>query len=208
MEFKDKLLEQLNREDLADNEAKVSAIIEAVGEFIPKGTYNNLSQRLKNVEVEKDRAISELDSFKKSQLTAEEAQTKKFEEIIKRAEERERNAAIRENGVEAKSILIEAGLSKEQIESDDSGILNSIVTENREETLSKANSIALLFKNQKEKVEKEIKNKYYNDNPQPPAGEPNKDVVTKEQLDKMTYSEEMEFAAKNPALYAELLNKK
>ena len=57
MNFKDKLLEQLNREDLADNEAKVNAIIEAVGEFIPKGKYNALSQRLDSVEAEKQSII-------------------------------------------------------------------------------------------------------------------------------------------------------
>lgn len=202
MEFKDKLLEQLNREDLADNEAKVNAIIEAVGEFIPKGTYNNLSQRLKNVESEKSAVENQLANIREQQMTTEEKNAQMLKDIIAKAEERERNASIRENSAEAKEILINAGLSKEELESGD--FFANIVSENREATISRANSFASLFKSQRAKVEEQVKNNYYNDNPVPPASGKQENVVTREQLAKMTYSEEMAFANSNPALYEEL----
>lgn len=202
MEFKDKLLEQLNREDLADNEAKVNAIIEAVGDFIPKGTYNNLSQRLKNVESEKNAIQTQLQSQKQEQLTIEEQNAQRIQEIIQKAEARERQASIRENSAEAREILLNAGLSKEELESNE--FLSNIVSEDRDTTITRANSLASIFKTQKAKVEQEIKDNYYNDNPVPPASDKQNNVVTKEQLAKMTYSEEIAFANQNPTLYAEL----
>lgn len=203
MNFKDKLLEQLNREDLSDNESKVNAIIEAVGDFIPKGTYNDLSKVKRNIEIERDNALNELNQYKQSRQSIEEQNTERLKDIIKRAEERERNASIRENSADAKEILIGAGLSKEEIESN--SFLANIVNEDRDATISRANSLASLLKAQKTKVENEVRNSYYNDNPTPPASDKhNDDVVTKEQLAKMTYSEEIAFAEQNPALYAEL----
>lgn len=203
MEFKDKLLEQLNREDLADNEARVNAIIESVGEFIPKGTYNNLSQRLKNVESEKQAIQNQLDTQKQENMSIEERNAKMLEDIIKKAEERERQASIKENSAEAREILINAGLSKEELETNE--FLQNIVSENKEATISRANSLASMLKSQKAKVEKQVRDDYYNDNPTPPASDkPSSDIVTKEQLAKMTYSEELAFASQNPALYAEL----
>lgn len=198
MNFKDKLLEQLNREDLSDNEAKVNAIIEAVGEFIPKGKYNALSQRLDSVEAEKQSII---EKYKKDTMTQEELNAQRINEIIKKAEERERLASIKENSAEAKEILIEAGLSKEELKD---GLLTAIVSENRDDTLSRANSLAEIFKSQKARVEKDVRDSYYNDNPQPPATDKKDDAVTKEDLAKMTYSEEIAFANANPSLYQEL----
>lgn len=202
MNFKDKLLEQLNREDLADNEARVNAIIESVGEFIPKGTYNNLSQRLKNVENEKNVFQIQLDNLKKESMSLEEQNAQKIADILQKAEERERKASIRENSAEAREILINAGLSKEEL--DNSELFSNIVTENRENTISRANALANLFKSQKAKVEEQVKNTFYNSNPVPPASDKQDNVVTKDQLAKMTYSEELEFANQNPTLYAEL----
>lgn len=200
MNFKDKLLEQLSREDLADNEAKVNAIIEAVGDFVPKGTYNNLSKVKQAVESERDDAIAKL---KTAEMTAEEKAVQKMQDLIKSVEEREKRANIKENSAEAREILIGAGLSKEDLESGD--FLTSIVSEDREVTISRANSLASMFKAQESAVEKRVKDTYYKTNPQPPASDSKDKTVTKEELNKMTYSEEIKFAQENPALYAELL---
>lgn len=200
MNFKDKLLEQLSREDLADNEAKVNAIIEAVGDFVPKGTYNNLSKVKQAVESERDDAIAKL---KTAEMTAEEKAVQKMQDLIKSVEEREKRANIKENSAEAREILIGAGLSKEDLENGD--FLTSIVSEDREVTISRANSLASMFKAQESAVEKRVKDTYYKTNPQPPASDSKDKTVTKEELNKMTYSEEIKFAQENPALYAELL---
>lgn len=200
MNFKDKLLEQLSREDLADNEAKVNAIIEAVGDFVPKGTYNNLSKVKQAVESERDDAIAKL---KTAEMTAEEKAVQKMQDLIKSVEEREKRANIKENSAEAREILIGAGLSKEDLENGD--FLTSIVSEDREVTISRANSLASMFKAQESAVEKRVKDTYYKTNPQPPASDSKDKIVTKEDLNKMTYSEEIKFAQENPALYAELL---
>ena len=200
MNFKDKLLEQLGREDLADNEAKVNAIIEAVGDFVPKGTYNNLSKVKQAVESERDEAIAKL---KNAELTAEQKAAQEMQELMKKVEEREKRANLRENSAEAREILISAGLSKEDLEKGE--FLTSIVTEDREATISRANSLASMFKAQESAIEKRVKETYYKTNPQPPASEGNPKTVTKEDLNKMTYSEEIKFSQENPSLYAELI---
>lgn len=203
MDFKDKLLEQLKREDLTDNEARVNAIVEAIGEFVPKGKFNEISNRLHSTESEKNAIQSQLDNERKQKLTIEEQNSQRIQEILEKAEAREKQAAIRENSAEATEILIGAGLSKEDITSNN--LLASLVNENREESIARANGFAALFKNQKAKVEEQVKKDYYNDNPMPPASNvpAGGDIMTREKFNKLTYSEELKFAQENPQLYAE-----
>ena len=94
-------------------------------------------------------------------------------------------------------------MSKEDITSNN--LLTSLVNENREESIARANGFATLFKNQKAKVEEQVKKDYYNDNPVPPASNvpAGGDVMTREKFNKLTYSEELKFAKENPQLYAE-----
>ena len=207
MDFKDKLLEQLNRDDLVDNEARVSAIIGAIGDFIPKGKYNEVSSRLHNVESEKNAIQSQLDNERKQKLTIEEQNSQKIQEILEKAEAREKQASIRENSAEATEILIGAGLSKEDIVTNN--LLEAIVTENKEDSINKANNLAMMFKNQKDKIEEQVKKEYYNDNPTPPASNKQNggDEMTKEKFNKLTYSEMLKFANENPQLYAEYAKK-
>ena len=206
MDFKDKLREQLNREDLTDVESKVNAIAEAVGDFIPKGKYNEVSTRLHNLESEKNAIQSQLDNERKQKLSIEEQNSQKIQEILEKAEARERQAAIRENSAEATEILIGAGLSKEDIANNN---LLAFVTDNKEDSIARANSLASIFKSQKVKVEEQVKKEYFNNNPTPPASnnQTGGDVMTKEKFDKLSYSEMIKFQQENPQLFAEFSKK-
>ena len=206
MDFKDKLREQLNREDLTDVESKVNAIAEAVGDFIPKGKYNEVSTRLHNLESEKNAIQSQLDNERKQKLSIEEQNSQKIQEILEKAEARERQAAIRENSAEATEILIGAGLSKEDIANNN---LLAFVTDNKEDSIARANSLASIFKSQKVKVEEQVQKEYFNNNPTPPASnnQTGGDVMTKEKFDKLSYSEMIKFQQENPQLFAEFSKK-
>ena len=105
-------------------------------------------------------------------------------------------------------IAVEKVLSKNGIDSDTYGeeeykeLVNNLISDTTDNSISKANNFVSILAKQKERVEKETTSNLLKNTPNPQVGDGDK-KVTKEEFDKMTYSEMMKFMEEEPELYKE-----
>lgn len=199
--MKDRIEEILNDETIVDIKDRVDAIAKVIPLFtVPKDKYNDLSARLQNVETEKTNLKTQFDELQKQHLSAEELQEAKIKEL----EEREAQIAKLESETAISKILAENGISEDSYGEEYKGIVADLIGADQNESIRKANSFVGILAKQKETVEKETTTKLLNNTPSPKSGTGEDEKVTKEDLENMTYSEEMAFANENPELYAEL----
>lgn len=200
MTIKEKIAGILGDESTPDMEAKIDAIISGLGTYmVSKDQYNkkvnelgSLQETVKNLENEK--------------LSVEEKQRKELEEIINNAKKNEAEFKLKSNRLEAIEIFKKAGLNENDYKDFvDETSKSYIVSDDLERTTTLAQSFVNTLNSQKKLVEDKLKKELQGNNPTPPAGDGKSNVVTKEQLNKMTYSEEMAFAQNNPEQYAELI---
>ncbi|MCI9585258.1 MAG: hypothetical protein HFH45_01320 [Bacilli bacterium] len=199
--MKDRIEEILNDETIVDVKDRVDAIAKVIPLFtVPKDKYNDLSIRLQNVETEKTDLKTQFDELQKQHLSAEELQEAKIKEL----EKREAQIAKLESETAISKILAENGISEDNYGEEYKGIVADLIGADQNESIRKANSFVGILAKQKETVEKETTTKLLNNTPTPNSGAGEEERITKEDLDNMTYSEEMAFANENPELYAEL----
>lgn len=198
MDFETKIKEVLNNEELTQVDEKVKAIIEAVGEFIPKGKFNELNKKYKDLEREKASLLEEFEDFKKSKMTEDE----KKEAELKKFEQDKIELAKKLNEVKAREIFVNAGLNQEKINE----LLAKVVSEDSEKTLELANSFVEVFKEIKETTKKETITDLLKDTPQPVVNNSNGKEITKEDFIKMDYSEKKQLFIENPELFNKLSN--
>lgn len=144
-----------------------------------------------------DNIKKELDDLKKANMTNEELLVAKQEELDKalaKTKEEELKLLKKQNSLEAKSILIEAGITdEEQLK----GLLSSISTDNKDATIASANSIANLVKTTKDATEKSVKAQLMNTEPNPSdnGGKKAEDdqTMTKEKFNGLSYAEQKEW---------------
>jgi DNA-binding transcriptional MerR regulator len=150
-----------------------------------------------------DKTASELASVKKKLKELQE-QNMSAEELLnlekQRTEEMKKQYAKELAKLKAKEIFVESGLKEKEYTS----LLEVIVTENEEVTAARARTIIDVINAQKKAVEQAVKAELLKDTPKPPAGDPG-GLITKEQFDKMSSKEQMEFIQKNPN-WKEILN--
>ena len=80
--------------------------------------------------------------------------------------------------------------------------LDDIVSTDLEKTKALANNIARTVSKQRKKAIEETKKEIQGNNPTPPASNNNDaGVMTQEKFDKLTYSQELKFAAEHPEEY-------
>jgi hypothetical protein len=195
MDFKEKLLEILGD----DNSDKVEAINKVVPTFyVPKDKYNQMSDRAKTAESRVTELDAEIENTKNSQLTDQE----KNQKTLKDAEKTKSEYAKKSNRLDAKEILINAGL-KAGDELDN--LLDGIVSENLDVTIKTATNLANTLSKTKENLEKKIQADLLNGTPRPDGqGIPPSTVLTKETFNKMTYTEKMKIYQTDPTKYKEL----
>ena len=148
-----------------------------------------------------DNIKKELDDLKKANMTKEELIVAKQEELDKAlasAKEAEVKFQKKQNALEAKSILIEAGITdEEQLK----GLLSSISTDNKDATIASANNIANLIKATKDSTEKSVKEKLMNGEPNPSDNNGKKSddnqSMTLEEWNKLGYEAQKEWKDKN-----------
>lgn len=133
-----------------------------------------------------DTIKKELDDLKKASMTNEELLVEKQKELdtaLANAKQAEVNFQKKQNSLEAKSILMAAGITdEEQLK----GLLSSISTDNKDVTIASANSIANLVKSTKDSTEKSVKEQLMNGEPNPSNNGGNKakddEIMTKEKF--------------------------
>ncbi len=204
------LLEVLNNETYTTNEERAKAIQTALATLvIPKDKFNEQSKRLQNVEAEKNDLQAknkELDNkyndLRKQNMSAEERNKEEIEQFKKEKEEFARQLS---------ELAVEKVLTKNGVDSDTYGeeeyknLVNDLIADNVENSTTKATNFINILNKQKEYVEKETTSNLLKNTPRPNGGSDDDKPVTKEDFDKMTYSEMLKFSETNPDLYAEFM---
>ena len=196
------ILKVLSDETLETNESKADAIKKALATItIPKEKFNDLSQRLQNVEAEKNNLLTtntELETkyneLRTKNMTADEKAKDELEQLKKDKELVARQLS---------EIAVEKILTKNSITSENYGeeeyknLVNDLISDSVENSSNKANNFVKILNKQKDYVEKETTSKLLKNTPSPQTGVDDK-VVTKDDFDKMTYSEMMNFMNESP----------
>mgnify|MGYP006916131788 CR=1 FL=1 len=166
---------------------------------VPKDQFNKMSDRVKALENEKKDIETKFNDFKVQNMTDEE----KIKAELKKLES-DKMAVARQ----LSEIAVEKVLSKNGIDSDTYGeeeykeLVNNLISDTTDNSISKANNFVSILAKQKERVEKETTSNLLKNTPNPQVGDGDK-KVTKEEFDKMTYSEMMKFMEEEPELYKE-----
>lgn len=199
--MKDQIETILNDETIVDVKDRVDAIAKVIPLFtVPKEKYNNLTERLQNVEAEKTLVESQYKDLQKEHMTSEELQQEKMKEL----EEREAKIVRTESETAISNILSKNGINEEALgEEEYKSIVEDLIGTDQDSSIKKANNFVNILAKQKETVEKETTTKLLNDTPTPQTSD-GENKITKDDLENMTYTEEMAFANENPELYAEL----
>lgn len=149
---------------------------------------NNLQSKINGYK-DYDSIKKQLDDLKKANMSNEELLVEKQKELdtaLASAKEAELSFQKKQNSLEAKSILIAAGITdEEQLK----GLLSSISTDNKDMTIASANNIANLVKATKDSTEKLVKESLMNGEPDPSANGGKKaksdDTMTKDKFNKL-----------------------
>ena len=131
-------------------------------------------------------------------MTAEELQAQK----IKDAEISQKKYEKLSNRIEAKNILLNAGMTANETLDE---ILDRISTEDLEATKNSANVIVKMFNATKESTELAVKADLLKNNPKPtPTDVLDDGVVTQEKFNSMSYEEMADFARKDPEGFSKM----
>ena len=182
---------------------QIDAILNGIG-----AELNPLKAQLEDATGRLGEATSSLASLKASEATLkaqlEEAngrlqQGMSAEELLaareKAAEEREREFTLKSNGLEAKSMFVEAGFSAEDIEA----VLPLVVSEDGDATKSAAKALIDLDAKRRDAVKQSTKDALLKANPTL-TGAGSGGAVSKEEFDKLPYAEKVKLVEENPEL--------
>ena len=199
--MKDKIkeiLEPLGIEDVdsvVDNIAKELALL-----TVPKNKYNDISERLKNVQSEKTEMELELENIKTQNMTDEEKRAKEQAEFERKTKE----LSVELNKVKAREVFKNANIDDDKIEE----LLGKVVSEDEETTLELANSFADILKTKVEDTKKTIESNLLSETPKPNVkSQPNEpEKVTKEDFLRMSYSDKKKLFNDDKEQYNQLMS--
>ena len=196
MTLSEKIASILKDEQLQDDEAKIQTIISGLGEYmVSKDQYNKKAKEVNSATEELTAKIKELEE---KTLTAEQLKEKEVKAALEKASKAETDYLKKSNRLEAIGILKGADISEEEY----NDFLDDIVSTDLEKTKALANNIARTVSKQRKKAIEETKKEIQGNNPTPPASDNNDaGIMTQEKFDKLTYSQELKFAAEHPEEY-------
>lgn len=184
-----------NVDSIVDNIAKEVALL-----TVPKNKYNDLSDRLKSVQTEKETVESELEDLKNKNLSEDERRTKEQADFEKKTKQ----LSIELNKVKAKEIFKDANIEEEKINE----LLEKVVSEDEKSTLSLANSFAEILKNKVDETQKQTETNLLENTPKPSVkaqpNEPKK--YTKEDFINMSYLEKKNLLSTDKEQYNQLIS--
>lgn len=197
MDYKEELAKILSNGEL-DDAAKTEAISKLTGDcFVSKATHK---KALGDIEAEKKGLITERDdlqkkvkSFEDSKLTEDERKQKALEEI----ETLRKETLTERNKVKAEKILAKVIDDENELEQ----LISQISTDDEKATSTLAQNIADTLTRQKEQTETRIREEILKDTPKPTGGDGEKKKITKDEFNKLSYEEQVNFKQKNPDEY-------
>ncbi len=196
--MKEKIKEVLNGLEIENVDNTVDDIAKEVALFtVPKDKYNSLSDRLKNLETEKNDVQKELDELKTKSMTDEQKQAKAQADYEKKTKE----LSMELNKIKAKDIFKNANIPDEKIDE----LLEKVVSDDEKKTLDLANSFADILKVETDKTKKEVEEDILQQTKKPDAKTDGNGVkeLTKEDFLKMSYSERKKLYFENQEQYNE-----
>ena len=166
--MKEKIKEILAETGIEDVESIVDNIAKSVALFtVPKDKYNNLSERVKNVETEKENIETKYNDLCKQNMSVEDLQKAREKELA----DREAKIIERENESVVERLLAKNGISEDTYGIEEyNSLIKSLRGSNEAETTQKANSFLTILSKQKETVEKETTTKLLQNTPKPKLG--------------------------------------
>lgn len=200
MTLSEKLASILKDEQLQDDEAKIQTIISGLGEYmVSKDQYNKKAKEVNTATEELTAKVKELEE---KTLTAEQLKEKEVKAALEKANKAEINYLKKSNRLEAIGILNRANIGEDEYKD----FLDDIVSTDLEKTKALATNIAQTVSNQRKKAIEETKKEIQGNNPVPPASNKNDGgIMTQEKFNKLTYSEELKFAAEHPDEYKKFI---
>lgn len=200
MTLSEKLASILKNEQLQDDEAKIQTIISGLGEYmVSKDQYNKKAKEVNTATEELTAKVKELEE---KTLTAEQLKEKEVKAALEKANKAEINYLKKSNRLEAIGILNSANIGEDEYKN----FLDDIVSTDLEKTKALATNIAQTVSNQRKKAIEETKKEIQGNNPVPPASNKNDGgIMTQEKFNKLTYSEELKFAAEHPDEYKKFI---
>ena len=199
--MKDKITEVLNDETLETIEDKVEKLSKELALLvIPKDKYNTLSDRVKNLETEKNELQEKYDALEKQNMTDEQKKQKELEDIAKEKKE----LALEKNKYKAKDLFKQANIDDEQIES----LLDKVVSEDETKTTELANSFIEILQTKVNETKKQTETNILTGTPKPniksSGNEPKE--ITIEDFKNMNYQDKKQLFNDNPEKYNELIS--
>lgn len=199
--MKDKITEVLNDETLETIEDKVEKLSKELALLvIPKDKYNTLSDRVKNLETEKQELQEKYDALEKQNMTDEEKKKKDLEDL----ENQKRELALEKNKYKAKELFQNAKIDDEQIES----LLDKVVSDDETKTTELANSFIEILKTKVDETKKQTETNLLTGTPKPnvksSGNEPKE--ITIEDFKNMSYQDKKQFYIDNPDGYNKLIS--
>ena len=204
------IMEVLNNEDLDTYESRAEAIRKALATLVvPKDKFNDLSKRLQGVEAEKNvlqtnnsELQSKYDELRTKNMTADEKAKEELEKL-----KRDKELVAKQlSEIAVEKILAQNNINIETYgEEEYRNLVSDLIADSVDNSQIKTNNFVKIFNKQKEIVEKETTSNLLKNTPSPKTGTDD-NVVTKEDFNKMTYSQMMDFMKENPELYKEYTN--
>ena len=199
--MKDKITEVLNDETFETIEDKFEKLSKELALLvIPKDKYNTLSDRVKNLETEKNKLQEKYDALEKQNMTDEQKKQKELEDIAKEKKE----LALEKNKYKAKDLFKQANIDDEQIES----LLDKVVSEDETKTTELANSFIEILQTKVNETKKQTETNILTGTPKPniksSGNEPKE--ITIEDFKNMNYQDKKQLFNDNPEKYNELIS--
>lgn len=163
-----KLLNDDNFNSLENVDAKVDAITSALGPLVfPKDKFNSLNNEYKNLETKYATLEQDFENFKQSKMTNDEkakAEKEKFEADKKAV-------ALDNSRLAVKELFLDNGIKISDDTPEYKDLLNNIVSENKEKSISLAQQFINVLGKTKEQASKETTVDLLNNTPKPILGE-------------------------------------
>ena len=141
---------------------------------------------------ELSKKTKELDDLKKSNMSDEQ----KMQALIDEANLTKSTYLKKSARLDVEQVLIRGGLEAKDYEN----IIDTLVSEDAEESKNRASALVDLISAQKQQIEENFKKNLRDNLPKPPRGKEG-DEVEKEDFDKMTLTEKMKFKEEYPEEY-------
>lgn len=172
---------------------QLDAIMKMNGEDV-----NHAKAPISELQGKLDAANKQIDEFN-AQLQQTQTQEEQLNALRESLQSTQREMTIKSNRIDARSILKEIGLDDESIESQ----LNLIVVESAEQTQSNAKALASLIEAQRDATRAATEKEMLKGQLEPGGSEATH-VTSKEDFNKMSYSEKAQYLKENPEFRSSL----